>query len=140
MYINRTDYCGNFNIKDEGKKITVAGWVQRRRVLGGLIFIDLRDRTGILQLTFDEQKAKDLFDIAYTLRSEDVITATGTVTARGENAINKNMATGEIEVSVESLTVLGKSETPPFEIVENSNVNEELRLKHRYLDLRRPDL
>jgi len=140
MYINRTDYCGNFNIKDEGKKITVAGWVQRRRVLGGLIFIDLRDRTGILQLTFDEQKSKDLFDIAYTLRSEDVITATGTVTARGENAINKNMATGEIEVSVESLTVLGKSETPPFEIVENSNVNEELRLKHRYLDLRRPDL
>ncbi|MBE6896386.1 MAG: aspartate--tRNA ligase [Ruminococcaceae bacterium] len=140
MYINRTDYCGNFNIKDEGKQITVAGWVQRRRVLGGLIFIDLRDRTGILQLTFDEQKSKELFDIAYTLRSEDVITATGTVTARGENAINKNMATGEIEVSVESLTVLGKSETPPFEIVENSNVNEELRLKHRYLDLRRPDL
>ncbi len=140
MYINRTNYCGNFNIKDEGKQITVAGWVQRRRVLGGLIFIDLRDRTGILQLTFDEQKSKELFDVAYTLRSEDVITATGVVTARGENAINKNMATGEIEVSVESLTVLGKSETPPFEIVENSNVNEELRLKHRYLDLRRPDL
>ena len=140
MYINRTDYCGNFNIKDEGKQITVAGWVQRRRVLGGLIFIDLRDRTGILQLTFDEQKSKELFDVAYTLRSEDVITATGVVTARGENAVNKNMATGEIEVSVESLTVLGKSETPPFEIVENSNVNEELRLKHRYLDLRRPDL
>ena len=140
MYINRTNYCGNFNIKDEGKQITVAGWVQRRRVLGGLIFIDLRDRTGIHQLTFDEQKSKELFDVAYTLRSEDVITATGVVTARGENAINKNMATGEIEVSVESLTVLGKSETPPFEIVENSNVNEELRLKHRYLDLRRPDL
>ncbi len=140
MYINRTDYCGNFSIKDAGKKITVAGWVQRRRVLGGLIFIDLRDRTGILQLTFDEQNSKELFDLAYTLRSEDVICAEGTVTPRGENAVNKNMATGEIEVSVESLKVLGKSETPPFEIVENSNVNEELRLKYRYLDLRRPDL
>ncbi len=140
MYINRTDYCGNFSISDAGKKITVAGWVQRRRVLGGLIFIDLRDRTGIIQLTFDEQKAKDLFDTAYTLRSEDVICATGTVTPRGEIAVNKNMATGEIEVAVEDLKILGKSETPPFEIVENSNVNEELRLKYRYLDLRRPDL
>ena len=140
MYINRTDYCGNFGMKDAGKKITVAGWVQRRRVLGGLIFIDLRDRTGIIQLTFDEQKAKDLFDTAYTLRSEDVICATGTVAPRGENAVNRNMATGEIEVAVEELKILGKSETPPFEIVENSNVNEELRLKYRYLDLRRPDL
>jgi len=140
MYINRTDYCGNFNKSHEGKTITVAGWVQRRRVLGGLIFIDLRDRTGILQLTFDEQNAKELFDLAYTLRSEDVITATGIVRARGENAVNKNMPTGEIEVEVTDMKVLGKSETPPFEIVENSNVNEELRLKYRYLDLRRPDL
>ncbi len=123
MYINRTDYCGNFSIKDEGKTVTVAGWVQRRRVLGGLIFIDLRDRTGFLQLTFDEQNSKELFDQAYTLRSEDVICATGTVRARGENAVNKNLATGEIEVAVSDLKVLGKSETPPFEIVRNSNVN-----------------
>ena len=140
MYINRTDYCGNFSIKDEGKTITVAGWVQRRRVLGGLIFIDLRDRTGFLQLTFNEQSSKELFDTAYTLRSEDVICATGTVCARGEGAVNKNLATGEIEVAVTDLKILGKSETPPFEIVRNSNVNEELRLKYRYLDLRRPDL
>jgi len=139
-YINRTDYCGNFSAKDIGKQITVAGWVQRRRVLGGLIFIDLRDRTGILQLTFDEQLNKELFDIAYTLRSEDVITASGTVRSRGEGAINKNLPTGEIEVLADTLKVLGKAETPPFEIVENSNCNEELRLKHRYLDLRRPDL
>ena len=136
----RTHYCGQVLDDCIGQTVTVMGWVAKQRDLGSIIFIDLRDRTGILQLTFDEQKSKELFDVAYTLRSEDVITATGVVTARGENAINKNMATGEIEVSVESLTVLGKSETPPFEIVENSNVNEELRLKHRYLDLRRPDL
>lgn len=139
-YINRSDYCGNFSSADIGREITVAGWVQRRRILGGLIFIDLRDRTGILQLTFDEQVNKELFDLAYTLRSEDVITVTGTVRSRGEAAINKNLPTGEIEVLAASMKILGKSETPPFEIVENSNCNEELRLKHRYLDLRRPDL
>lgn len=139
-YINRTGYCGTFGTKNIGQTVTVAGWVQRRRVLGGLIFIDLRDRSGILQLTFDEQNNKEIFDLAYTLRSEDVITATGTIRHRGENAVNKTLPTGEIEVLAGSVRVLGKSETPPFEIVENSNCNEELRLKYRYLDLRRPDL
>ena len=138
--LKRTGYCTTFNISDEGREITVAGWVQRRRILGGLIFIDLRDRSGILQLTFNESTDKELFDKAYTLRSEDVISAVGSVRSRGETAINRNLSTGEIEVLIKELRILSKSETPPFEIIENSNANEELRLKHRFLDLRRPDV
>lgn len=138
--IKRSGYCADFSAEDCGKTITVAGWVQRRRVLGGLIFISLRDRSGVLQLTFDSAEDRELFDVAYTLRSEDVIAATGVVKHRGAEAVNKDMKTGEIEVSVKELRILSESETPPFEIVENSNVNEELRLKYRYLDLRRPDM
>lgn len=117
----------------------MCGWVQRRRVLGGLIFVDLRDRTGILQLNFDAARDQELFDKAYTLRSEDCICATGIVCGRGEGAVNPDMVTGEIELAVAELQILSKSQTPPFEIAENSTVNEELRLKYRYLDLRRPD-
>ena len=138
--LNRTAYCGEFRACDAGKTVHVYGWVQRRRPLGGLIFITLRDRSGILQLTFDENENKELFEQAYNLRSEDVITATGTVRMRSEETRNPKMDTGDVEVLVTELKVLGKSETPPFEIVENSKANEELRLKHRYLDLRRPDL
>ncbi|MBQ1965133.1 MAG: aspartate--tRNA ligase [Clostridia bacterium] len=138
--LNRTAYCGEFRAADAGKTVQVYGWVQRRRPLGGLIFITLRDRSGILQLTFDENVNKVLFDQAYALRSEDVITATGVIRMRSEETRNPKMGTGDVEVLVSELTVLGKSETPPFEIVENSKANEELRLKHRYLDLRRPDL
>ncbi|MBQ1272351.1 MAG: aspartate--tRNA ligase [Clostridia bacterium] len=138
--LNRTAYCGEFRAADAGKTVQVYGWVQRRRPLGGLIFITLRDRSGILQLTFDENENKELFDQAYALRSEDVITATGVIRMRSEETRNPKMGTGDVEVLVSELTVLGKSETPPFEIVENSKANEELRLKHRYLDLRRPDL
>ena len=137
---HRSGYCAEFNGKDEGREITVSGWVQKRRALGGLIFIDLRDRSGILQLTFDEADNKELFDIAYTLRAEDVLSAQGKIRLRGEGAVNKKMPTGEIELLVTNLKIHAKAETPPFEIVENSNVNEELRLKYRYLDLRRPDL
>ena len=138
--LNRTAYCGEFRASDAGKTVNVYGWVQRRRPLGGLIFITLRDRSGILQLTFDENENKELFEQAYALRPEDVITATGAVRMRSEETRNPKMDTGDVEVLVTELTVLGKSETPPFEIVENSKANEELRLKHRYLDLRRPDL
>ncbi|MBQ5743361.1 MAG: aspartate--tRNA ligase [Clostridia bacterium] len=138
--LNRTAYCGEFRAADAGKTVQVYGWVQRRRPLGGLIFITPRDRSGILQLTFDENENKELFDQAYALRSEDVITATGVIRMRSEETRNPKMGTGDVEVLVSELTVLGKSETPPFEIVENSKANEELRLKHRYLDLRRPDL
>ncbi len=138
--IKRSGYCADFSAADSGRKVTVAGWVQRRRVLGGLIFIALRDRSGLLQLTFDEAENKELFDEAYSLRPEDVICADGEIRRRGEAAVNENMTTGDIEVFVEKLYVVSKAETTPFEIVENSNVNEELRLKYRYLDLRRPDM
>ena len=137
--MNRTCYCAEFNDSLLGQTVTACGWVQRQRDLGGLIFIDLRDRSGIIQLQFDGDISKDAFDAAFKIRSEFVIEATGTLQKRG-GAFNKNLKTGELEIAVTKVRVLGKSETPPFEIVENSDVKEELRLKHRYLDLRRPDL
>lgn len=136
----RTDYCGTLTAKDIGRQVSVVGWCQRQRDLGSLIFIDLRDRTGILQLAFDETTPKDIFDAAFSVRAEYVLAARGVVRSRGEAAINKNIPTGEIEVYVESFKVLTEAQTPPFAIVENSDVRPELRLKHRYLDLRRPDL
>ena len=136
----RTKYCGEFTSADIGQKACVMGWVQRQRDLGKLIFIDLRDRTGIVQLAFDSETDKAVFDKAFGVRAEYVLCAKGTVRSRGDGAINKDRATGEIEIFVEELKVLSVSQTPPFEIVENSNVKTELRLKHRYLDLRRPDM
>lgn len=136
----RTKYCGEFTSADIGSKVCVMGWVQRQRDLGSLIFIDLRDRAGIVQLAFDENTDKEIFDTAFALRAEYVISAKGTVRPRGEGAVNKNIPTGEIEIFVEELKVLSEAQTPPFEIVPNSDVRPELRLKHRYLDMRRPDL
>lgn len=137
--MKRTCYCGEFTEKQIGQTVTACGWVQRMRDLGGLIFIDLRDRTGIIQLQFDETVCKETFDAAFKVRSEYVLEVTGTLQKRG-GAVNSNIKTGALEIKADSIRVLGKSETPPFEIVENSNVNEELRLKYRYLDLRRADL
>ena len=136
----RTKYCGEFTSADIGQKACVMGWVQRQRDLGKLIFIDLRDRTGIVQLAFDSETDKEVFDKAFGVRAEYVLCAKGTVRSRGDGAINKDRATGEVEIFVEELKILSVSQTPPFEIVENSNVKTELRLKHRYLDLRRPDM
>ena len=136
----RTHYCGELNASNIGEHVSVVGWVQKQRDLGSLIFIDLRDRTGIIQLAFDENCDKEIFDAAFTTRSEFVVAARGTVRARGEGAVNTNMATGEIEVAVEAYKVLSTAKTPPFAIVENSDVKSELRLTHRYLDLRRPDM
>ena len=138
--LKRTDYCGNFRPTHIGEKVTVYGWVQRARNLGGLIFIDLRDRTGIVQCTFDEAIDKALFDRAFTVRSEYVLAISGTVRSRGEAAINNKIPTGGIEILADELRILSKAETTPFEIVENSDVNDMLRLKYRYLDLRRPDM
>jgi len=138
--LKRTDYCGNFRKEHIGNKVTVYGWVQRARNLGGLIFIDLRDRTGIVQCTFDEAVNKEMFDRAFTVRSEFVLAISGTVRGRGEGAINNKIPTGEIEILADELRILSKAETTPFEIVENSDVNDMLRLKYRYLDLRRPDM
>lgn len=137
--MKRTCYCGEFTEKQIGQTVTACGWVQRMRDLGGLIFIDLRDRTGIIQLQFDETVSKETFDAAFKVRSEYVLEVTGTLQKRG-GTVNSNIKTGALEIKADSIRVLGKSETPPFEIVENSNVNEELRLKYRYLDLRRADL
>ncbi len=136
--LKRTDYCGTLTAKDIGRTVTVFGWVQRQRDLGSLIFVDLRDRTGIVQLAFDETTDKTIFDKAFAVRSEFVLAAVGTVRERSSK--NLEIPTGEIEIEVTELRVLSKSETPPFEIAENSQTGELTRLKYRYLDLRRPDL
>ena len=136
----RTDYCGTLSEKDIGRAVTVNGWVQRQRDLGSLIFIDLRDRTGIVQLAFDTESDKQIFDAAFGIRSEYVLSAKGTVRARGEGAVNKNIPTGGIEVFVTELKILSKANTPPFEISDNVKVGDETALKYRYLDLRRPSL
>ncbi len=136
----RTDYCGTLTAKDIGREVAVTGWCQRQRDLGSLIFIDLRDRTGIVQLAFDDSTDRAIFDLAFGIRAEFVLAARGVVRSRGEAAINQNLPTGEIEIFVTSLKILAAAETPPFAIVEKSDVKAELRLKHRYLDLRRPDL
>ncbi len=136
--MKRTRYCGDFRREHAGETATVFGWVQRQRDLGQLIFIDLRDRTGIVQLAFDDNTARDVFDKAFTVRGEYVLAATGTVRVR--SSINNEIPTGEVEIAVDELRILNKAETPPFEIVENSNTAEAMRLKYRYLDLRRPDL
>ena len=136
--LKRTDYCGTLNAELVGKEVTVAGWVQRRRDLGALIFIDLRDRTGVVQLAFDDNTDREIFDKAFTVRSEYVLMAKGVVRERSSK--NKDIPTGDIEIEVKDLRVVGVSETPPFEIVENCQTSEVTRLKYRYLDLRRPDL
>ncbi len=136
--LKRTDYCGTLAAKDIDRDVVVCGWVQRQRNLGALIFVDLRDRTGIVQLAFDDATAKDVFDKAFTVRSEYVLMAHGKVRERSSK--NMDIPTGEIEIAVDDLRILGESETPPFEIIENCPTSELTRLKYRYLDLRRPDL
>ncbi len=136
--LKRTDYCGTLTAKDIDREVVVSGWVQRQRDLGALIFVDLRDRTGIVQLAFDDNTDKTIFEKAFSVRSEFVLMAKGTVRERSSK--NMEIPTGEIEIFVTDLRVLSKSETPPFEIIENCPTSELTRLKYRYLDLRRPDL
>ncbi len=136
--LKRTHYCGTLTKNEIDKEVVVCGWVQRQRDLGALIFVDLRDRTGIVQLAFDDNTDREIFEKAFQLRSEFVVMAKGKVRMR--SSINTEIPTGEIEIEVNELKVLGESKTPPFEIVENSNAKEDLRLKYRYLDLRRADL
>ena len=138
--LKRTCRCAELSEKNIGQEDTVMGWVQKARNIGGLIFVDLRDRSGLLQINFQEDKlGQELFDKAYKLRSEFVIAVVGTVVAR-EGGINKNIPTGAIEVVATQLRVLSEAQTPPFPIEEDIKTKEELRLKYRYLDLRRPDL
>ena len=136
----RTCLCAELSSANIGQTVCVMGWAQKQRDLGALIFIDLRDRSGIVQLAFDDATERDAFNKAFTVRAEFVLCAHGVVRPRGEGAVNKNIPTGEIEIAVTELKILSASQTPPFEIVENSPVKPELRLQHRYLDLRRPDM
>lgn len=138
--MQRTDYCASFGAKDIGKRIKVCGWAQKQRDLGSLIFIDLRDRSGIIQLAFDENTEKDLFDMAFGVRAEYVLAAEGVVRARGEGAVNPNLPTGQIEIAVDRMEILSEAQTPPFEVLNSLEVREEMRLKHRYLNLRHPEL
>ena len=138
--LKRSHRCAEVSNALEGQKVTVMGWVQKSRNKGGIIFVDLRDRSGILQIIFEESKCgSECFEKATKLKSEFVAAIEGTVCKRA-GAVNENLTTGDIEVVATSLRILSEAETPPFPIEENSKTKEELRLKYRYLDLRRPDL
>lgn len=137
--LKRSHKCAELTSANIGETVTVMGWVQKQRNLGSLVFVDLRDRSGILQIVFTD-KDGEMLDRAKTIRSEFVLAVIGTVSARAPEAVNRKMATGEIEIIVKELRILSSSETPPIYIEENSDVNEITRLKYRYLDLRRPDM
>jgi aspartyl-tRNA synthetase len=134
----RTYYCGDVTEKNIGETVTLKGWVQKRRDLGGLIFIDLRDRAGIVQIVFNPDVSEQALKIAEKARNEFVLDIKGTVVAREEGTINPNLKTGKIEIKVEEATIINESKTPPFMIENKTDVAEDIRLKYRYLDLRRP--
>ena len=137
----RSGYCGEISVKHKDTAVTVKGWVQRRRDHGGLIFIDLRDRSGIVQVVFSpEVIGETLFRESESVRSEYVLSVTGMVRGRPEGTVNANLTTGEIEIYAEGLEILNRAKTPPFYIEDEVNVDEMVRLKYRYLDLRRPEM
>ncbi|HHT47080.1 MAG TPA: aspartate--tRNA ligase [Firmicutes bacterium] len=140
MRLNRTHYCGMLSADNIGQKVVIAGWVQSKRDHGGLIFLDLRDRSGIIQAVFDCEKNASIFSEAEKLRPEYVLAMKGTVSRRSPDTVNPKLSTGEIEVDVEDLEILNTSKTPPFYIEDGINTDENLRLKYRYLDLRRPEM
>ncbi|MBS7175242.1 MAG: aspartate--tRNA ligase, partial [Clostridiales bacterium] len=136
--LKRTHYCGDLRLADEGKEVVVGGWVQKQRDKGTLVFVDLRDRTGIVQLTFDDRSDPAVHEKAAGLHSEYVVIAKGTVLKR--EAPNPDIPTGDVEIFVTELRVLSEAQTPPFHISGDNKVNDEIRLKYRYLDLRRKTL
>ncbi len=136
----KTHTCGDLTKNNVGGTVTLMGWVHTRRDHGGLIFIDLRDRGGITQVVFNPETSADAHSLARDIRSEFVIAVTGNVAPRPGNTVNARLATGEIEVLVSDLVILNESKTPPFMIEDETDVAESLRLKYRYLDLRRPSL
>lgn len=138
--LKRTHRCAELGVNDIGRKVMVMGWVQKRRDLGGVIFVDLRDRTGILQVVFNSMNGSGMFEKAESIRSEYVLAVVGEVMGRSPETVNPKLKTGVIEVMATELRILSKAETPPVQIEEDSDVNEMLRLKYRYLDLRRPDM
>ncbi|MFW6030539.1 MAG: aspartate--tRNA ligase, partial [Halanaerobiales bacterium] len=137
MKLKRTHKCTNLCSKNVGEEVVISGWVQRRRDHGGLIFVDLRDRSGVVQTVFDP-KNKEVFKVAENLRSEYVVSVKGKARKRPEGNINKDMETGEIEIEINDIEVLDEADTPPFQLENDLEASEDLRLKYRYLDLRRP--
>lgn len=136
--IGRTHHCGRITGKEAGDQVRLKGWVQRRRDLGGLIFIDLRDRSGLIQVVINPEVSKNALETAEKVRSEYVLDVLGTVVERDPDAVNENMPTGKIEVRAEQVEIVNESKTPPFVISDDTDAAEEIRLKYRYLDLRRP--
>ncbi len=136
----RSALCAEFTKDDIGKQVTLMGWADTRRDLGGLVFVDLRDRSGIMQVVFNESAFEGDFEKVSSIRSEFVLAVKGEIVERSEDTVNPKLPTGLIEVKVRELKILSKAETPPFEIEDGSKVREELRLKYRYLDLRRPEM
>ena len=135
----RSHYCGHIDASHDGSQVELCGWVQRRRDHGGVIFLDVRDRTGIVQVVFDPD-TEESFALADRVRNEYVLRILGRVRPRPEGTINPDMATGEIEVLGQELEILNASATPPFQLDEYSDAGEDVRLRHRYLDLRRTGL
>ncbi len=138
--LKRTHMCAELGINDVGKNVTVMGWCHRTRNLGGVIFINIRDRSGIIQTVYNDESDPEIFEKAGTVRGEYVVAVSGVVSKRAPEAVNPEMATGEIEIIAKELRILSSAETPPMYIEENSDVNEVTRLKYRYIDLRRPDM
>ena len=138
--LKRTHRCAELDISNVGQKVTVMGWTHKRRDLGGVIFVDLRDRSGIVQLVFNSEISSEIFEKAERIRNEYVLAVTGEVVKRSEDTVNPKLATGEIEIIVKELRILSSAETSPIYIEEDTDVNETIRLKYRYLDLRRPDM
>ena len=136
----RSYYCGEITEQAIGEEVVLKGWVQRRRDFGDLIFIDLRDRTGIVQIVFNPETSKEALEIADKIRNEYVIDVRGTVLEREQGTINKNIKTGTIEISVSEVSIINEAKTPPFMIENKTDAAEEIRLKYRYLDLRRPEM
>src|SRR5437764_3047807 len=138
--LRRTHTCGELRVHHAGEQVVLMGWINRRRDLGNVIFIDLRDRTGISQLVFDKGENATVHEKASSLRSEFVVAAIGKVRRRDQSTVNENIATGEIEIVVQELKLLNESKHPPFLPGDTGSVNEEVRLKYRYIDLRRPEM
>lgn len=138
--MRRTTYCGNVTAEFVDQQVVLKGWVQKKRNLGNLVFIDLRDRHGIVQLVVNPETPEAVRDTAESLHGEDVIEVHGTVVKRGDGAINPDMKTGEVEVNVQEMIILNKAKTTPFEIKDDISAADDLRLKYRYLDLRRPEM
>ena len=135
----RSHYCGELNLSHDGQEVTLCGWVHRRRDHGGVIFLDLRDREGLAQVVVDPD-AEEAFALADKVRSEYVLKITGIVRPRPEGTVNSNMATGEIEVLGKQVEILNQAQTPPFQIEGYTDVGEDVRLRNRVIDLRRPEM